>query len=83
MPRTRTGRSIPVSRRRRMNGSATSTSSTRMAARRPSAPIPPYERDRRWAIPAWPRNDVFVVDIARRTSAAPSSTADDTMPLTA
>jgi hypothetical protein len=49
-------------------------SSTRLSPRRRTAPVPPYVRDPRWATPARPSNDVFIVDIADRFS---TSIADD------
>jgi hypothetical protein len=83
MPRTRTGRSSDVTARRRTNGGTSSISSIRTTTRRPSAPVPPYARDLRWATPARPRNDVFVVDIGDRYTSTPESSDDDPLLLTA
>jgi hypothetical protein len=80
MPRTRTGRSRNGSARRRINGGV---SSIRLAPRPRTAPVPPYARDLRWATPARPRNDVFIVDIADRVSAISISSDEDPLLLTA
>ena len=74
MPRKRTARSSPVSQRRR---------STNGGARARTAMAAPYTRDARWATPARPRNDVFVVDIADRYLPAATTSDDDPLLLTA
>ena len=83
MPRTRTGRSNNATARRHVNGGTTSISSIRTTTRRPSAPVPPYVRDQRWATPARPRNDVFVVDIGDRYATTADPSDDDPLLLTA
>lgn len=79
MPRKPTARSSNGTSHRRLIGSV---SSTRLSPRPRTAPVRPYVRDLRWATPAQPSNDVFIVDIADRFSASTASD-DGSLPLTA
>jgi hypothetical protein len=72
MPRERTARPSPNTRRRRQNGGVASIT------------VAPYSRDPRWATPvARRRTQVFVVDIADRYTAASSVADEDPLLLTA